>query len=160
MSLKKHSIGTLAVLLLTCVFAACLLLTLAYGVQAYRTVAGDTESAYTRRIGLSYVTQKIHSFDRQGAITTGNFGGQDALILREESDGLIFETMLYVYDGWLRELYFAQGLELHPEDGDKLLEAQAFTVSAQGQTLHLSFTGADGQTAACTLTLRSSGGAA
>lgn len=159
MNAKKHSVGTLVAMLLACIFAICVLLTLVFGVRAYRTVAQDAEQGYSRSVGLSYVTQKVRAYDQNGLVSAGAFEGLDALHFYEVFDGVTYETLLYVYDGWLCELYAEQGAGFLPEDGETLLEAQGMTVSQEGTLLMIGFTGIDGKTSYGTIALRSEGGA-
>ena len=46
-----------------------------------------------------------------------SFGGGDALVLAEPTGGSSYVTLLYCYDGQLRELYVEEGYPLLPEDG-------------------------------------------
>ena len=111
MSRRQTGAGTIAALALTCVFGATLLLSLAAGAGVYRRVADRVERSAGDRVGLTYITAKIHSYDEAGTAFAGQFGGQDAVYLLQEVDGLTYETILYVYDGWLMELLCERGWE-------------------------------------------------
>ena len=79
-------------------------------------------------MGLTYITAKIHSYDEAGTAFAGQFGGQDAVYLLQEVDGLTYETILYVYDGWLMELLCERGWELEPQNGQTITQARSLTV--------------------------------
>ena len=158
---RSSAAGTIAALTLTCVFGATMLLSLATGAGIYRNVAERVESASGRRVGLTYITAKIHGYDRQGRVVAGNFGGQDAVFLLQEIDGRIYETILYVYEGQLMEVLCEQGWELEPRDGMSITAAGALEVSEpEPGLLRLSYTGADGRTETADIFLRSAGGRA
>ena len=153
--------GTIAALTLTCVFGATMLLSLATGASVYRNVAERVESASGRRVGLTYITAKIHAHDQDGLVVAGQFGGQDAVFLLQELDGVMYETILYVYEGQLMELLCERGWELEPADGLSITAAEGLEVSEpEPGLLRLSYTGADGQTETADVFLRSAGGQA
>ena len=156
---RSSAAGTIAALTLTCVFGATMLLSLATGASVYRNVAERVESASGRRVGLTYITAKIHAYDQQGRVSAGDFGGQDAVFLLQEIDGNIYETILYVYEGQLMELFCEQGWELEPRDGQSITAAESLTVwEGSPGLLRLSYTGADGRTEMADVFLRSAGG--
>ena len=155
---RSSAAGTIAALTLTCVFGATMLLSLATGASVYRNVAERVESASGRRVGLTYITAKIHGYDQQGRVVAGDFGGQDAVFLLQELDGKIYETILYVYEGQLLEVLCEQGWELEPRDGEAITAAEALAVSEpEPGLLRLSYTGADGQTETADIFLRTGG---
>ena len=157
MNRGRHTVGTPAVLLLCLVFAGSLLLTLAYGVRAYRAAAAEADTAYERRTGLGYISQKVRAYDCAEGPEAGAFGAGDALCFYEEAQGTRYETILYVYDGWLRELYCVAGLDVVPAAGDRLAPAQALAVEARDGALTVRLTGTDGRTAERVLTVRAGG---
>lgn len=147
--------GTVAALALTCVFGATMLLSLATGAGIYRSVTGRVETASERRVGLSYITAKVHSFDEAGGVHVGYFWGQDALYLLQDYDGVTYETILYVYDGHLMELFCQAGWEQEPEAGQAITEAGELRVKqVADDLLRLTYTAA-GRTESADLYLRS-----
>lgn len=159
MGTKSHGIGNIAVLLLCCIFAVSVLLVLAFSARVYRNVEADTQEGYSRRVGLSYIAAKIHAADVYGAISVGEFDGASALFLDETVEGIRYRTALYAADGWLCELYVQDGAQVLPEDGEKLLEADALTFSQDGAVIEAALTDAQGQTGRMTICLRSGGAA-
>ena len=156
---RSSAAGTIAALTLTCVFGATMLLSLATGAGVYRNVAERVESASGRRVGLTYITAKIHAYDQQGRVLAGSFGGLDAVFLLQELDGVMYETVLYVYEGQLMELLCERGWELEPADGLSITQAEGLEVSEpEPGLLRLSYTGADGQTETADVFLRTAGG--
>ena len=153
---RQTGAGAIASLILTCVFGATLLLSLAAGAGVYRNVAARTERGANTRVGLTYLTAKIHGGDRVDAVYAGTFGENDAVYLLEDVDGLTYETILYVYDGQLRELLCERGWELEPEDGQIIAEARSLAVTevADG-LLRLVYTDGGGATETADIYIRS-----
>jgi len=137
--------GTIASLLLTCVFAVTLLMAMITGAGVYRRVAEQAERGNERRLGLTYITSKILGSDEAGRVECGFFGESGAVYLYEDLDGLTYETILYVYDGWLMELFCEKGWELEPGDGEQITPVERLDVAQEGNLLHLGCTGASGQ---------------
>lgn len=159
--MKKRSTGaaTIASLALACVFGATMLLSLATGAGVYRRVVQRVERSSTERVGLTYITAKIHGCDREGTVYAGSFGGADAVYLLEEIDGLTYETILYVCDGELKELFCEQEYEFDPSEGETIASAQALSVRAlSDRLLQLSYTDENGGTETVLVYLRSGSG--
>lgn len=155
---RRGGAGTIAALLLCCVFGVAALLSLTAGAGIYRQVAQRTEDAGERRVGLTYLSAKVRSFDEAGKVLTGTFGGGDALYLLQDIDGLTYETILYVHDGWLKELLCERGWELEPEDGQAITQARGLEAALTEEgLLRLAYTGGDGRTETAVLYVRSGG---
>ena len=155
---RQSSAGTLACLMLTCVFGATLLLSLVTGAGVYRRVEDRVEESSRTRVSLSYVTAKIHGYDQAGMVEIGSFGEGGAVFLYEEIDGFVYETILYVYNGNLMEMLCEKGWEMSPEFGEVISPAWALAVTEpQDGLLRLSLTEADGQVRSADVYVRSVG---
>ena len=155
---RQSSAGTLAALMLTCVFGATLLLSLTAGAGVYRRVEDRVEESSRARVSLSYITAKIHACDQAGMVETGSFGDGGAVFLYEEYDGFVYETILYVYGGELMEMLCEKGWEMEPEFGEAVSPARALSVTEPREgLLRLSLTEADGQVRSADVYVRSVG---
>ena len=76
---RQGGAGTIAALLLCCVFGVPALLALTAGAGIYRQVAQRVEQSGERRVGLTYLAAKVRSFDQEGAVLTGTLGDGVAL---------------------------------------------------------------------------------
>ena len=150
------------VLLLFCVFAVCVLSVLLTGAGAYRRLTERDRVSYDRRTAAQYIAEKVRQADTWNDVSVEDFGGRDALVLAEEIDGEWYETLIYYYDGYLRELFTSASGEMLPEDGEKIMEANSFLAYAdepeEGQ-LSLRIQTSDGTWEELTLCLRSGKGA-
>ena len=155
---RQSSAGTLAALMLTCVFGATLLLSLVTGAGVYRRVEDRVEESSRTRVSLSYITAKIHACDQAGMVEAGSFGDGGAVFLYEEFDGFVYETILYIYDGSLMEMMCEKGWEMDPEFGEPVSPARALSVTEPREgLLRLSLTEADGQVRSADVYVRSVG---
>ncbi len=156
--MRRHTgTGTIASLLLACVFAVTMLMSMVTGAGVYRRVVEQAERGNERRLGLTYITAKILASDEAGRVECGTFGGSGAVYLYEDLDGLTYETILYVHDGWLMELFCEKDWELEPGDGEQIAPAQGLEAAREGNLLRLGCTGEAGQYSSVLVALRSAG---
>ena len=126
--MKKRSMLSALCLTVAAIFALCLLLTVLTGAKVYRQTVEDTEKAFAARTKTQYLSTKL----RQGQeISLEPFGGATALAIREELDGECYVTYVYCHEGWLKELFCAEGALLAPADGERVLEAEALEAAME-----------------------------
>ena len=152
---RKRNIDALAVLLLFGLFAVCILSVLLTGADAYHRLAQRDQLSYDRRTAGQYLSTRVHQADRLGQVSVIDFGGTDALVFTEEIEGEDYETLVYCYDGYLRELFALAEGDFLPEDGEKVLQAQSLSLSLDGQLLTAELIGPAGEMQELTLFLRS-----
>ena len=157
---NKRKIDNLLVLLLFGVFAVCILSVLLTGADAYRRLASRDQHSYDQRTAAQYLTTRVRQADRLGDVSVQVFEGQDVLVFREVIEGGAYETLVYCYDGYLRELFVAAGGGFLPEDGEKVLAAQGLSIHQDGQLLDVELTAPSGEVQELSLYLRSGKGVA
>lgn len=155
---KRSKITTLIVLTVFCVFAVCILVVLLTGADVYRRLVDREQSHYDRRTAAQYVTTRLRPADAVGAVRVADFEGHSALIILEEIDGSFYETCIYCYEGYVRELFTIAGGDFAPEDGEKILEAEQLNFRLDRSTLTVEITPEDGTEEKLTLYLRSGEG--
>ncbi|MDO4552017.1 MAG: DUF4860 domain-containing protein [Bacillota bacterium] len=155
---RAVNVEIVAGLILFCVFAGAMLLVLTSGAGAYKNVGDELEGQFGERTCVSYIAAKVRHYDSQAAVEIVDFNGMQALCLKEEIQGTPYVTLLYHYDGYVRELFFAQGAELLPEDGETIIAAEALELEeAEAGLLRVECV-TEGRSAELYLALRSTGG--
>ena len=125
---NRHTIDVIFVLTLACAFAASILMVLMLGANVYGNIQRTADTQFNDRVSISYIMTKIRSHDAVGAVRTGEFEGSSALFLDQEFYGEEFTTVIYTYDGWLRELFTdlestrTENSWLTPDSGFPLIE--------------------------------------
>ena len=157
--MKKSNLGFLLALLVFAVFMVSILLVLLTGADVLHSITRRDQKSYEQRTAAQYVATRVHQADQAGGISVRNAETGDILVLAEEIDGFLYETSIYCYDGYLRELYCAGGYDPGAEFGEKILPAERFCVTDCGEYLELEILFADGETWPMTLHLRSERGA-
>lgn len=146
-----HHMDGLFALLLFGVFAACVLVVLLTGADAYRHLTQRDQTAYDQRTCMQYLATRVRQADYAGGVRVTELGGGDALLLDAGSD---YPTWLYCRDGYLMELYCWAEEPLPPEDGQPLMEADALSLTAEGDLITITVT-VGGAKNSLTLSLRS-----
>ncbi len=113
------------------VFALCILFVLLTGAKAYRTVTARDAAAFDSRTAVQYLSTRVRQGD-SGKLSVGELDGCSALILTEDIEGETYCTFVYVYEGFLCELFTAEESGLGPADGEKLFALESLTASMAG----------------------------
>lgn len=143
---SSNRIGSVFSLLIFCAFAAAVLMVLMLGARVYRDVAARNEAAWDQRMALSYIEAKIRHNDSLDDIKIGPYVGYeehqdiDTLYLEQHyENGLTYHTMIYLFDGWIYEMFCDTALEFNPGDGTRILKAQelSFAFLDNGEILEI-----------------------
>lgn len=124
MEKKESKITGLLALVVFALFALCVLGVVLTGAKTYESVVRRGDSAFQNRTIAQYLTTRVRQSDVAGGICLEDFGGENALVLRQKIDGEAYATRIYCHGGYLRELFTAETGSFSPEDGEKLLELE------------------------------------
>ena len=123
----NHSIPSAFVFLLIGLFAVTSLTLTLIGTRVYRSVASTAARISDSQMVLSYLCNKIRTFDAQGNISLDDRDGTPVLSLTEEVDGEPYETSVYACQGALREFFAPADETFDPENGEKLADVSALS---------------------------------
>ncbi len=137
-SAQKPNLSAFAGFAAMALFALCLLCVLLAGAGVYGRLAAAGQEDYVRRTAAHYVSTRVRQSD--GSVTVEPFGENRALVFSEKIENESYLTYLYVYEGWLMELFSAQNSDFSPEDGEKLLQIGGFFCRLQGERLDVTLT--------------------
>lgn len=130
--MKKQEGGWIAnyvsVLALLCSFVIGSLVLVNVGVHVYKNIAQNNAENFCLRTSLSYVATKVRQHDGAGDISVKEIEQVPVLVLTDEKDSDTYRTMIYCYDGALRELYQEEGMEYTLKDGQEIMELSDFYV--------------------------------
>ena len=121
-SSNNHSFSVVFVLTLAGIFAASILMVLMLGVNVYGNLQKTAELQFSDRVSFSYVATKVRTHDSANAIRVGEFAGSSALFLDDEFYDEEFTTIIYTYNGFLKEIFTDKESIL---DEDSWLEGSA-----------------------------------
>ena len=127
MSKMRNRVDTVFVLMIFCVFAISVFLVLILSGSIYRNMADTAGEGQNERIALSYIRTRIRKTDGAGSISVGSFHDLSVLSLEETLGERVFVTYIYLYDGWIHELFHERGQDFLPRDGIALVRADSLS---------------------------------
>lgn len=142
-------------IVLVAMFAIAALVLLSAGMQVYQKVVLASNENFELRTSLSYVATKIRQNDALGMVEVQRIGDVNALVIHEDYDGDIYDTVIYCRDGKLMELMQAEGEEPDLDFGFETLEIDSFDISRTGNAITITAGNASGGTESLTVYLRS-----
>lgn len=132
---NKHTVDMLFVLTLFAVFAVSASLLIAFGAGIYKSTIDSMDRHYNVSTASAFIAEKLHQHDESGYVRIRDFGDGDALVLFETYGEETYCNYIYVYDGYLKELFTAADVTLSPEAGENILPVQEFAVKLNSEGL-------------------------
>lgn len=153
---RKHMIDFLFPVALFFVFALSALTVILIAARIYQSTTENSSLNYTSRTSLSYISEKVHQNDLNGAVTLGSFDGCDALIIKQSVGEDIYYTYIYADNNELKELFIKDGAFANATSGHKILDIQDFSIEQiSDNLLKFSCTDRNNQTASSIIGIRS-----
>lgn len=153
MRIKKgqHNVDVIFVMMVVCIFAICSLFVILLGGQVYRNIQMRTEQNFETRTGISYLMNKIRSYDGKASVLMVERVSQKGLTI--QSGG--YHTYIYYSDGALREYTADAGMAFDPSLGETIATASGLEFTMNERVLTITITEASGEKTECSLALRS-----
>jgi hypothetical protein len=131
----SHSVSSAFLFLLIGLFAVCSLILTLIGSRVYNRVTNSAAGNSDSQLVLSYLCNKVRTFDTQGSITLSVLDGIPVLCLSEDVYGEPYETDIYVYQGTLRESFGPAGDVFNPGSGERLVDVSSLRFSLVSPSL-------------------------
>ncbi|OUN05300.1 hypothetical protein B5G43_13505 [Flavonifractor sp. An92] len=141
-SKSGRSLRTALVVVLCALFFVLAMGITLLGSSVYRGVVAASDRNYTQRTALSYLINQVR---RSPSVGVGSFELCPALDLGGSGEEADYHTVLYVYDGQLRELYTQRNSGLTPADGTAILPLEDLQVALENGLITLTVTTEDGK---------------
>ena len=103
------------------------------GARVYRELTVSSEENTQWRAAFSYVANKVRmNGGTAGSVSVEERDGIAVLSLRQSYEEAEYETVIYYYDGALREYFAAAGQDFMPEAGERIARAADFRIEENG----------------------------
>ena len=155
---KRNRIIDIFPMLLFLIFTLSALGIVTFSVQIYRNIVERAEGRFDTETAAAYVSEKFRNHDQDGSITLSDFMGNEAVTIDETIKGVPYVTYIYVYDGYLRELFTEREKlgEYTAADGNEILPmASLDTERVSDRLVRLEFTDEEGRKEETYLSLKS-----
>lgn len=153
--MKKANLTGVLVLLVLAVFLVCALLVLLSGADILEKLTHRDQNSYLHRTAVQYVTMRVHQADEAGMVEVRQMEDRQVLVLAEDIDGCRYETLVYGYDGFLREMFCEANSGIPLEFGEEILPLKGFSARMDGATLEICLELPEGEPENLLLFLRS-----
>ena len=153
--IKKGNLTGVLVLLVFAAFLVCAMLVLLTGADLVEKLTQRDRENYLHRTAVQYVTMRVRQTDAEGMVEVRRVEDRDVLVLAELIDGCRYETLVYQYDGCLREMFCEAGMDIPLEFGEAILALDGFSARMTGSALDIQLQMKDGTTETVLLSLRS-----
>ena len=154
--MSRHPETKLMSILLVLLYLLGSMLLVTLGAGAYSALRANTDASDARRMSLGYVSNKLRSCDAEGMISMETRDGIEMAVLTEEGYEDC-ETLIYYYDGALREIFQLKGAAIEPQYGTVLAYLDGFGFGYEGDSFHLTAAYTDGSSESLTVYLRTGG---
>ncbi len=92
------------------------------GAHVYENINQRMEENFGGQTALSYISNKVRQSDEKGRVSVEVIAGTDVLVLTEEIDDVVYQTMIYCQDGHIKELFSEEGSGLGLTDGIEIMD--------------------------------------
>ena len=130
---KMRNIYVFFSLSLLFLFAGCALMLVYTQIEGYQNLRQEIENDFDTYTPFSYLANKIHSYDETSAISSIQIEGISCLRLQDEQT----DTLIYVQDGKLKELYTIQGTAFDLEAGEELMDCEHLEIHLKPHFIEL-----------------------
>ena len=133
---NSHTIDTAFILALLTLFSITSFLVIMIGAKQYHSIANHMTENYETRTITSYLVEKFHQHGVSDSVSIVDFDGIPAISLCQSVNEKHYDTYIYVYEGYLREITVSEGSTFPLEAGQKMVEANDLSIQACAGNLY------------------------
>ncbi len=132
---RGHMISGTFVFLLLGIFVVFSTWMVLLSAQFYHVTVEQTSTHNTQRVLGSYLMNVVRGNDVAESVRVEEIEGTDILCFDYDLDGEVYETRIYYWNGYIRELFNSAEQGFNPDYGEKICEAQGFVPSLDADGL-------------------------
>ncbi|MBQ1458582.1 DUF4860 domain-containing protein [Butyrivibrio fibrisolvens] len=132
---KRHIIDIFFIISLLFGFVFCAVLIIALGASIYERGVSSSNSNFGKRTASTYIVQKVRQSDDNGAISVGDIGDIPALTITRTIGGSSYTTYMYVYNGYLMEVFARTDIDISPQSGQRIIKMNAMDIKISSSNL-------------------------
>ncbi|MCR4787965.1 MAG: DUF4860 domain-containing protein [Lachnospiraceae bacterium] len=132
---NRHIIDILFVISLFALFVLSAVFLISIGAGIYSKTMSNMNANFDSRTAVAYINEKVHQSDVEGNVCIGDFDGCESIIITTFVNDLEYNTYIYEFDGYIRELTVRKDIALSPAAGSKILDVRNFNLTAVSDSL-------------------------
>ncbi len=117
----KGKLSIVFTLMLFAVYTFSALFLAIIGVDVYEKNVESSEKNYNVRTSVLYLTEKIRQNEMQESVRIDNTSSSQAIVLSQEINENIYETWIYIENGYLCEVLVPENFEVIENIGQKIM---------------------------------------
>lgn len=143
----SHSVNVLFVIVLFGLFTILSVMLIFIGSDVYGRITHRQSIDNEVRTCISYVTNKVRNADTQGSIYIEEKEDTKVLVIENDYDTVVLNTLLYYYDGAICEATVVKGDEYSLNFGEKVFEVADFNLeyNEEGNIITFQIKDSDGK---------------
>ncbi len=126
---KSHLINTILIFSVFCIYAITALFLILVSADVYEENVSASSESYNMRTSLLYIGEKLRQSEEIGQIRLGETEQSDAIIMQQVVADSVYETWIYIEDGYLCEVLLAEGMEPLTGIGQRIMPLSAMALS-------------------------------
>lgn len=144
---SRHTLDSAFILALLALFSITSFFVIMIGAKQYHSIADRMTENYETRTASSYLLEKFRQHDIAEAVTITEIDGIPAISFSQVINERSYQTLIYAYDGYLREITISEDSNIRPDAGQKVIEvAQLMITECAGNLYCLTLTDSYGTT--------------
>ncbi len=126
MNQRKGKLALIFTVMLFAVYTFSALFLAVIGVDVYDKNVESSNQNYNVRTSVLYLTEKIRQNEMNGMVRLDELHSSQAIVLSQEINELIYETWVYVENGYLCEVLVPEGYEVMENTGQEIMPMAGF----------------------------------
>ncbi len=153
---RSGKLGIIFTLMLFSIYTFSALFLAIVGVDVYERNIQSSNANYNIRTSVLYLTEKIRQNEVEGTVRVDEMYSSEAIVLSQEINESIYETWVYVENGYLCEVLVPAGFEVMENSGQKIMPMANFSFSLEENgLLNIEVLDEDGNTYSTSIFLES-----
>lgn len=112
------------------IFFTAILILVSAGSTIYVALVDGQVNNNETRSSLSYLSARLKSADAQASVKLSKGPEGDSVVMSEyDEDGNVYETRIYLYNGYLCEEYSFADTPVSPESAARIAKTDSFTIT-------------------------------
>ena len=135
MNRRGSIIQTTCIITLLCSLGVSTFILVAAGYGSFKRMNEFQEECLNARVAMNYVSMQIRRSDVKDSVRIDDSPSGARLVLSEDIEGEIYETRIYLYDGYLRESFVSAESPFDEEYGLEVIPLDSFVIKRESNLI-------------------------
>lgn len=132
---NHHMIDTIFILILFTFFTSISVFLIIFGANIYKNTTAKMNNNFSTRTCSAYITEKIRQSDLSDSVDIITKDNTKILTFTQIINNIEYSTYLYLYNGYLHELFSRTALDLPLDAGQPIFELDTLDFQFENESL-------------------------